>query len=80
MLSSYSTSIFYQIMKQKIDGDFYVTDKNTVFHNIPKLNHMRNMTNENIRFLCKGDNNKAHEGSQNNLKTTYCMIHQSSEF
>ena len=41
---------------------------------------MRNMINENIRFLCKGNNNKAHEGNQDNLKMTYFIIHLGSEF
>lgn len=39
-----------------------------MFYNIFKLNHTRNMINENISFLHKGYNNKAHEGNQNNLK------------
>lgn len=80
MLSSYSTSIFSQIIKWGVDGGgFHVTGKNIVFHNIPKLSHRSNMINENIRYLHKGDNKKAHEGNQNNQKMTYCMIHQSGE-
>lgn len=80
MLNSYSASIFSQIIKWEINSGFCVTDKNTVFHNTLKLNHMRNMINENTRFLCKGNNNRAHEENQNNLKMTYCMIHLGSEF
>ena len=80
MLNSYSTFIFSQIIKWEINSGFHVTDKNTVFHNSLEVNHMRNMINENIRFLHGGNNNKAHEGKQNNLKMTYCIIHLSSEF